>query len=157
MKQYLIHSANQALEAIAAGARWITLDMPGADDPAVADAIRAIIPPASKAGIIFVVRGHERSALNTLCDDVRASGVLLTAADMSPADAREFLGPHAVIGYEASSAAEILPLARLDIDYFTLPASAMTAELAGVEIPIVAVGAPEGEVPEGFSAVLVEI
>lgn len=155
MKQYLISSPTAAEAAIADGARWLTLSMPGATDDELAQTIRSIIPVANEAGIILVVQGHPELALNTLVDDkIRVSGVILSAADLDPAEARELLGPHAIIGYAATTPDEILRLAPLDVDYFTLPASAMSPALAAVPTPIVAVGATE--LPEGFMGILTE-
>ncbi len=143
MRQHLIHNAAEGREAIANGASWLTLACP------TPEAITELIPICNEAGIIFVIEGNPEMALNTLVGDVRASGTCISQADGDPSTVREKLGPHAIIGYSATSAEEIISLANLDIDYFTLPASAMTEALASVEIPIVATGVDE--TPSGFS------
>lgn len=149
--------SGQVSDLLAAGAGWITLNMPdSASDTEVADAIKEAVGACADSGVILIVRGNPQLVLDTVAPgDVRAGGVLISAAHGDPAQVRELLGPHAIIGYEAASADEILPLAGLDIDYFTLPASAMTPALAAVDIPIVATGS-NGFIPEGFSAAMKE-
>lgn len=143
MRQHLIHNADQGREAVEAGAMWLTLASP------TPEAIGQLIPVCNSAGIIFVIEGNPDLALNTLVDDVRVSGVCIGKSDGDPAQIREKLGPHAIVGYAADSATEILALAGLDIDYFTLPVAEMTESLAEVETPIVAVGVDY--TPAGFS------
>ncbi|MDE6317175.1 MAG: thiamine phosphate synthase, partial [Muribaculaceae bacterium] len=55
-----------------------------------------------------------------LAKDMRIHGVHLKKGDMKPAEARELLGPHAVIGVDVNSAADILSLKGQDIDYAVL-------------------------------------
>lgn len=143
MRQFLIHNAAEGLRAIESGAQWLTLANP------TPEAISELIPLCNSAGIIFVIEGNPDMALNTLVNDVRVSGICINDSENSPAEIREKLGPHAIIGYSASSADEILALANLDIDYFTLPSSEMADSLSEVETPIVAVGAEQ--TPPGFS------
>ena len=144
MRQHLIHNAKQGLDAIEQGASWLTLANPSAED------IVKLIPPCNVAGIILVIEGNPELALNTLVDEIRVSGVCITANDGDPREIREKLGPHAIIGYSASNAEEIINLQALDIDYFTLPVDAMTDALSDVETPIVAKNSTE--TPNGFSA-----
>ncbi len=163
MIQYVIKPVDgktisgQVAALLALGAGWITLHMPDdASDAEVAGAIREAVGACGDSGVILIVRGKPQLVLDTVAPgDVRAGGVLISAAHGAPARVRELLGPHAIIGYEAASADEILPLAGEDIDYFTLPAGAMTPALGAVDIPIVATGA--SALPDGFSAYIKEI
>lgn len=143
MRQYLIHNAAEGLQAIEAGAEWLTLSNP------TEEAIKLLIPPCNEAGIILVIEGNPDLALNTLVGDVRVSGICMDKTDGNPNEIREKLGPHAILGYRAGSADEILALSPLDIDYFTLPASEMSESLSQVDIPIVAIDS--NETPQGFA------
>lgn len=146
MLQYRIKNSDEAAKALAEGARWLTLACP------TEESIREIIPLCHEAGVILVTEGHPQMALETLAGEVRVSGVILGPDDLDPSEARELLGPHAIIGYAATTPEEILRLTPLDVDYFTLPAEAMSPTLAAVETPIVAIGA--SELPEGFMGLL---
>ena len=96
--------------------------------------------------------------------ETKVHGVHLGKEDMDPAKAREFLGPHAIIGCTANTAADILALAPLDIDYIGLGPFRFTAtkerlspviglegyrkivdevRAAGCQLPIVAIGGIE--------------
>lgn len=162
MKQYIItpresETITEQIKRLSdQGATWFTLSMPQADADTAAAALREAIGACMGSDAILVVEGHVQTALHTTVDEARASGVIINAAQGHPQQVRELLGPHAIVGYAARTADEILPLLKLDIDYFTLPAAAMTDALAGAlakaEKPVVAVGADE--VPEGFAAVL---
>lgn len=85
-----------------------------------------------------------------LANEMRIHGVHLKKGDMKPAEARELLGPHAVIGVDAANATDIIALRGLDIDYVVLDfdslgiagIAAVIKEVkeAGVEIHFVACG-----------------
>jgi len=145
--------ARQIASLIEQGQLWFTLRLPSvASRREVAAAIAEGIAACKDSEAVLVVDGYPDLALETLVDGVRASGTVVSAAHGDLVALREKLGPHAIIGYAATSPDEILRLARLDVDYFTLPAEAMSAALAEVDTPIVAVGADT--LPAGFDGIL---
>ena len=96
-----------------------------------------------------------------LVNELRVSGVHLGKEDMDPMQAREILGPHAIIGVTANTAADIIKFKGKDVDYvglgpfrFTTTKKNLAPEIglegyteivkdvraAGVELPIVAIG-----------------
>lgn len=96
-----------------------------------------------------------------LTDELRVHGVHLGKNDMPPRQAREELGPHAIIGVTANTAEDILAMRGIDVDYvglgpfrFTTTKSALSPVIgldgyrdimsairnAGSELPVVAIG-----------------
>ena len=121
MLQFITHQTDklsipeQVRLAIEGGCRWIQLRMKEATDAEVAEMAREIIPICRESGTILVIDDRVDVVMET-----KVHGVHLGKEDMDPAKAREFLGPHAIIGCTANTADEILALARLDIDYIGL-------------------------------------
>ena len=95
-----------------------------------------------------------------LTDELRVHGCI-SANDMPPRQAREELGPHAIIGVTANTAEDILAMRGIDVDYvglrpfrFTTTKSALSPVIgldgyrdimsairnAGSELPVVAIG-----------------
>lgn len=130
--------------------------MKDATDAEVAEMAREIIPICRDNETILVIDDRVDVVMET-----KVHGVHLGKNDMEPAKAREFLGPHAIIGCTANTSDEILALARLDIDYiglgpfrFTTTKEKLAPTLglegyrrivsevraAGCELPIVAIG-----------------
>ena len=145
--------------AIEGGCRWIQLRMKHATDAEVAEMAREITPICRDNDAILVIDDRVDVVMET-----KVHGVHLGKEDMEPAKAREYLGPHAIIGCTANTAADILALAPLDIDYIGLGPFRFTttkerlspvigaegyrkiiAEVraAGCELPIVAIGGIE--------------
>lgn len=133
--------------------------MKDATDAEVAEMAREITPICRETGTILVIDDRVDVVMET-----KVHGVHLGKHDMDPAKAREFLGPHAIIGCTANTADEILALARLDIDYIGLGPFRFTqtkenlapvlgldgyseiiakVRAAGCELPIVAIGGIE--------------
>ena len=94
-------------------------------------------------------------------NELRVSGVHLGKEDMDPMEARDILGPHAIIGVTANTAEDIIRFKGKDVDYvglgpvhFTTTKAKLSPELGiegvkrvidevranGVELPIVAIG-----------------
>jgi len=94
-------------------------------------------------------------------NDLKVSGVHLGKEDMNPMEARELLGPNAIIGVTANTAEDILAFKGKDVDYVGLGPFRYTTTKeklapvigidgykeivkqvrdAGIELPIVAVG-----------------
>lgn len=138
------------------GCKWIQLRMKGATHQQMRDAANAIIPLCKDHDAIMVIDDNV-----ALTDELRVHGVHLGRNDMPPAQAREELGPHAIIGVTANTVADILAMRGLDVDYvgvgplrFTTTKSALAptigidgyrtimAEIraAGCQLPVVAIG-----------------
>ena len=96
-----------------------------------------------------------------LVNELKVSGVHLGKNDMDPLEAREILGPHAIIGITANTAEDIIRYKGKDVDYVGLGPFRHTTtkknlspvlgiegyasvvsqvRQAGVELPIVAIG-----------------
>lgn len=118
-----IRNAAEGIALIEQGAQWLTLHLPQASPSQIKAEIEAIIPPAQRAGVIVVLQGDPQLALNTVVGGVRLSGVLIDPTVHDPAATRELLGPHAIVGVIASTPAQALEIAALDVDYFILPAA----------------------------------
>lgn len=95
----------------------------------------------------FLIIEHDVELVNEL----KVHGVHLFPGDMLPKEAREVLGPHAVIGVTVTTAAEVIALKSADIDYVHIGPfptvsfddyKSIVDEVrgAGVKIPIVATG-----------------
>lgn len=162
MLQFITHPserfsiADEVRMVVAGGCRWVQLRMKDASDDEVRAVALDVIPLCKETGTILVLDDRVE-----LTDELRVHGVHLGKQDMPPGEAREKLGPHAIIGVTANTAVDILPLARLDVDYVGLgplrhtSTKAKLAPLlglegyrtivaevraAGVELPVVAIG-----------------
>lgn len=142
--------------AIEGGCRWIQLRMKDATDEEVRNAAMEIIPMCRETDTFLIIDDRVN-----LVDELRVSGVHLGKEDMDPMEAREKLGPHAIIGVTANTAADILKYKGKDIDYVGLGPCKPTktkknlapviglegykaivdeVRAAGMDIPIVAIG-----------------
>lgn len=162
MLQFITHHSSkysipeQVKMAIDGGCRWVQLRMKDASDQEVADMARQITPMCRQSGTILVIDDRVDVVMQTL-----VSGVHLGADDMPVREAREFLGPHAIIGATCHTAADILALRGADVDYiglgpfrFTTTKEKLAPTLGiegyrriiseirneGIDIPIVAIG-----------------
>ena len=105
--------------AIAGGCRWIELRM----DHIAADGRKAALKSAAAeinaickdADAFLIINGDVDLAIEVECH-----GVHLNRDSMSPAEARDKMGPAAVIGVTVDSADDIIALKNKDIDYVTL-------------------------------------
>lgn len=109
MVQFIANNPTEALEALSAGAQWIHYTDPSS--------LNEILDAAQQALAIVTIPGAK-----DLQKDTRVHGVILGHGDMGAAQAREFLGPHAVIGCRVGSLFEIINLAGIDVDFFILDA-----------------------------------
>ena len=142
--------------ALEAGCKWIQLRMKDATDEQVRETALELIPMC-KENDAFLIIDDRVNVVN----DLRVSGVHLGRDDMDPMQARELLGPHAIIGVTANTAEEIIKWKGKDVDYvgvgpfrFTTTKKNLAPEIglegyrsivrqvraAGVELPLVAVG-----------------
>ncbi len=131
--------------AIEGGCGWIQLSLPGQTDDDIKTMSADIIEMCRDAGAFLTIENRPE-----LAKELGIHGVHLEKLGNHTAGYfRELLGPEAVIGITADSAAAILAIRNADIDYVALPPTMSfeaIAEListvrdAGVEIPIVATG-----------------
>ena len=137
----------QAQMAIEGGCRWIELSSHEQSRPAeLRDEAVEIIPLCTEKDT-FMTIDHDINLVNEL----KVHGVHLTPGDMLPKEAREFLGPHAVIGVTVTTPDEVIALKSADIDYVRVEGYPVVSlddyrqfvgrvREAGVNIPIVASG-----------------
>ena len=110
------------------GCKWIQLRMKDADYDTMRAIAEEIIPLCKEHDAIMVIDDNVK-----LTEELRVHGVHLGKHDMPPAQAREELGPHAIIGVTANTAADILGL-----DGYRDIMSEIRS--AGCELPVVAIG-----------------
>lgn len=162
MLQFITHEsdkysiAEEAQMAIEGGCRWIQLRMKDATDEEVRNVALELIPMCRETDTFLIIDDRVE-----LVNELKVSGVHLGKEDMDPVEARNILGPHAVIGVTANTAADILRFKGKDVDYvglgpcrFTTTKKNLSPEIgvegykaivdevraAGMEIPIVAIG-----------------
>lgn len=162
MLQFITHPSDkysipeEAQMAIEGGCRWIQLRMKDASDEEVRAVANEIIPLCKENDTFLIIDDRVE-----LVNELRVSGVHLGKDDMDPLEARELLGPHAIIGVTANTAEDIIRYKGKDIDYiglgpvhYTTTKAKLSPELGiegvktvidevrahGVEFPIVAVG-----------------
>lgn len=162
MLQFITHEserysiAEEVQMAIEGGCRWIQLRMKDATDEEVRETALEIIPMCKETDTFLIIDDR----VNVVAD-LKVSGVHLGKEDMDPLEARELLGPHAIIGITANTANDILKYKGKDIDYagvgpfrFTTTKKRLAPELgldgyreivhtvreAGVDLPLVAIG-----------------
>ena len=167
MLQYITHPSEryseleQARMVIDGGCRWIQLRMKDATDEEVRKTALELTPLCRETDTFLIIDDRVE-----LVDELRVSGVHLGKNDMSPREAREKLGPHAIIGCTANTAADILALRGIDVDYVglgpvkptqtkknlspilgTAGVAAVMSEVraAGMTIPVVAIGGVTAE------------
>lgn len=148
--------AEEVQMAIEGGCRWIQLRMKDATDEEVRATALEIIPMCRETDTFLIIDDRVN-----VVNDLKVSGVHLGKEDMDPLEARELLGPHAIIGITANTADDIIRYKGKDVDYvglgpvrFTTTKKKLAPELgidgvkrivdevraAGVELPIVAIG-----------------
>lgn len=148
--------AEEVQMAIEGGCRWIQLRMKDATDEEVRETALELIPMCKETDTFLIIDDR----VNVVAD-LKVSGVHLGKEDMDPLEAREILGPHAIIGITANTADDILKYKGKDIDYagvgpfrFTTTKKRLAPELglegyrrfakavreAGMELPLVAIG-----------------
>lgn len=162
MLQFITHPsehysiAEEAQMAIEGGCRWIQLRMKDASDDEVRQVAMEIIPMCRETDTFLIIDDRVE-----LVNELKVSGVHLGKNDMDPLEAREILGPHAIIGITANTAEDIIRYKGKDVDYVGLGPFRHTTtkknlspvlgiegytsvvsqvRKAGVELPIVAIG-----------------
>lgn len=162
MLQFITHESDrysiveEAQMAIEGGCRWIQLRMKDATDEEVRNVALEIIPMCRESDTFLIIDDRVN-----LVNDLKVSGVHLGKDDMDPLEARELLGPHAIIGITANTADDLLKYKGKDIDYagvgpfrFTTTKKNLAPQLgldgyreivsqlkaSGMTLPIVAIG-----------------
>lgn len=162
MLQFITHESDrysiveEAQMAIEGGCRWIQLRMKDATDEEVRNVALEIIPMCRESDTFLIIDDRVN-----LVNDLKVSGVHLGKDDMDPLEARELLGPHAIIGITANTADDLLKYKGKDIDYagvgpfrFTTTKKNLAPQLgldgyreivsqlkaSGITLPIVAIG-----------------
>lgn len=97
--------------AIEAGCGWIQYSV---DSPSRDTAVE-LMELCRENEAIFII-DHDVEMVNEL----KVSGIHLSKNDMKPHEARELLGPHAIIGVDVDSPEEVILLRAADIDYVVL-------------------------------------
>ncbi len=140
--------------ALEGGCRWIQLRLKDATDEEFRQTALEIIPMCKEHEAFLVFDDRVELAIET-----GVHGVHLGKNDMDPLQARETMGPEAIIGVTANTTDDILRINGWDIDYVGLGPYRFTKErlspvigtdgyretvaevrAAGMAIPIVAIG-----------------
>lgn len=148
--------AEEVQMAIEGGCRWVQLRMKDATDEEVRQTALELIDLCKETDTFLIIDDRVN-----VVNDLKVSGVHLGKDDMDPLEARELLGPHAIIGVTANTADDIIKYKGKDVDYvglgpfrFTTTKKNLAPHLgldgyrkvvgevraAGVELPIVAIG-----------------
>lgn len=110
-------AAELAQMAIEGGCGWVELARAGSNSAesssdSFRDTAMAVQEVCREADVIMTIEGDVE-----LVNELKVTGVHLGKSDMSAAEAREALGPHAIIGVDVDSAEEAILLQPADIDY----------------------------------------
>lgn len=108
--------AEEVRMAIEGGCRWIQLRMKDASDEDVRRTALELIPLCRDHDTFLIIDDRVE-----LVNELRVSGVHLGRGDMDPMEARELLGPHAIIGVTANTAEDIIKWKGKDVDYVARP------------------------------------
>lgn len=148
--------AEEVQMAIEGGCRWVQLRVKDATDDEVRLVAMELIPMCRETDTFLIIDDRVE-----LVAELKVSGVHLGKEDMDPLQAREVLGPHAIIGVTANTAEDIIKYKGKDLDYFGVGPYKFTSTKknlapvlglegyrtlvkevrdAGVQFPIVAIG-----------------
>lgn len=117
MLQFILSSSSQyslaesAQMAIEGGCGWIQYSA----QPPCRDTALELMELCRENEVIFII-DHDVEMVNEL----KVSGVHLAKNDMKAQEARELLGPHAIIGVDVDTPEEVILLRPADIDYVVL-------------------------------------
>lgn len=121
MLQFITHPSDrysipeEVQMALEGGCRWIQLRMKDATDAEVREVASEVIPLCRESAAFLVLDDRVE-----LARELGVHGVHLGREDMAPAQARELLGPEAIIGVTANTAEDIMALRGIDVDYVGL-------------------------------------
>lgn len=162
MLQFITHPSDkysipeEVQMVLEGGCKWIQLRMKDASDEEFRETALEIIPMCKESEAFLVFDDRVELAI-----ELGVHGVHLGKNDMNPLEARELMGPEAIIGCTANTAEDITRLRGWDVDYvglgpfrFTSTKSNLSPVLgldgykyiveavrsAEIELPIVAIG-----------------
>lgn len=101
--------------ALEGGCKWIQLRLKDATDEEFRQIALEVIPLCKEAEAFLVFDDRVQLAI-----EMGVHGVHLGKEDMNPLEARELMGPEAIIGVTANTADDILRWQHRDIDYIGL-------------------------------------
>lgn len=107
--------AEEVQMAIEGGCRWIQLRLKDASDEEFRQTALEVIPLCQENDTFLVFDDRVELAI-----EMGVHGVHLGKDDMNPLEARELMGPEAIIGVTANTADDILRWQGRDIDYIGL-------------------------------------
>lgn len=134
----------QAQMAIEAGCQWVRLRVNDMPDHELRELAAELVPLCKESGTILTIEDRLEMA-----KELGIHGVHLRHTKVTPAQAREQLGPEAIIGVQVTETAQAEALRGFDIDYAAFPPeSALEAitlcasrlQAIGMPLPIVAEG-----------------
>lgn len=162
MLQFITHPSDkysipeEVQMVLEGGCKWIQLRMKDASDEEFRETALEIIPMCKESEAFLVFDDRVELAI-----ELAVHGVHLGKNDMNPLEARELMGPEAIIGCTANTAEDITRLRGWDVDYvglgpfrYTSTKSNLSPVLgldgynyiveavrsAEIELPIVAIG-----------------
>lgn len=97
------------------GCHWIQLRLKEATDAEFREIANEVIPLCKEYDAFLVFDDRVELAM-----EMHVHGVHLGPDDMPPMQAREMMGPHAIIGVTAHTADQILRFQGMDVDYVGL-------------------------------------
>lgn len=121
MLQFITHPSKrfsipeEVQMALEGGCRWIQLRMKDSPIEEIRDTALEIMPMCQENEAFFLLDDHVE-----LTAELKIHGVHLGKDDMPLGEARELLGPEAIIGATANTAGDIMKFKGLDIDYVGL-------------------------------------
>lgn len=121
MLQFITHPsprfsiAEEVRMVLEGGCRWIQLRMKDSPMEEIRETAMEIMPMCQENEAFLVLDDHVE-----LTNELKIHGVHLGKHDMPAAEARETLGPEAVIGVTANTAADIIAYRKTDVDYVGL-------------------------------------
>lgn len=107
--------AEEAQMAIEGGCQWIQVTESIPSNQSLKEVLTELMPLCEENGTFLVVESNIE-----LVNEMRIHGVLLKKTDIKPTEARELLGPHAIIGLEVESPEDVVPLKGVDLDYISI-------------------------------------
>ena len=117
--------AQQILDAIEGGCRWVQIRLKHASDEDIRKLFHDIKDKAKETLTTVIINDRVDLALSLAEEGV--AGVHLGKEDMPVSKARMILGAAAVIGVTANTYSDIAAVSNLDIDYFGIGPYAMTS------------------------------
>ncbi len=121
MLQFITHPsdrfsiAEEVQMVIEGGCRWVQLRLKDVSDEEFIEIAGEVIPLCRETETFLVFDDRVELAVK-----MHVHGVHLGKEDMPPAQAREVMGAEAIIGCTANTAADILALRGVDVDYVGL-------------------------------------